>query len=252
MNVVYFVLHWLTTPTAYPYVIAVGISLAVAVSEIVSVFERDPVRALRTAGAFMLLVLNGIFVVVLLALVRYLKPDSNPLWTAVGVGIGLPVLLRTNFNLIKPLDGSASKGVGISFEEIYGRLQGFCRRRTDVSLAAQRIRTVDEAIKIVELSGLETRLRLLLEGGLLTIGEESQGYVDKIIDHPDYKDDRKSMLLTFAILNFGGDRMLENMVKEAKKGSQARANLSARASATKSAEKSLNSTKTKDAAAPVT
>jgi len=168
----------------------------------------------------MLLLLNGVFVFVLLALVRYLKPDSNPLWTAVAVGIGLPVLLRTNFNLIKPLDASSSTGVGISFEEIYGRLQAFCRRRTDVSLATQRIRTVDEAIKIVELSGLETRLRLLLEGGLLTIGEESQGYVDKIINHTEYNDDRKSMLLTFAILNFGGDRMLEEMVKEAKKRGQ--------------------------------
>ena len=220
-----FISELFATPTAISYLIAVGFSIALAISEIVSVFERDPVRALRTWGAFMLLFLNAAFVVVLLAIVLYLKPDSHPIWTAVGVGVGLPVLLRTNFTLIKPFDGSTTKGVGITFDEMYGRLQGFCRRRIDIALAARRVRTVDVAINTLELPQLEKRLRLLLEGGLLTVGEDegSDGYVDRIINHPEYLEARKRMLLAFAILNFGGDRMLEEMIREARKPNHLRA-----------------------------
>lgn len=217
MTVVDLIQSWLRTPLTVAYMIAAGISIVLAISEIVSVFERDPVRALKTWGAFMLLFLNAAFATILLAIVLYLVPNSNPFWTAIGVGVGLPVLLRTNFTLIKPFDGSTAKGVGITFDEMYGRLQGFCRRRVDIALAARRVRTVDQAIKAIQLSELAQRLRLLLEGGLLTVGEESQGYVDKIVNHSAYSEERKRMLLAFGILNFGGDRMLEEMLREARR-----------------------------------
>lgn len=210
---------------ALPYLIASGISAVLALAEIVSVFERDPARALRTWGAFWLIFLNTIFAAVLFGLVSYLSPaETNRYLASVGVGFGLPVLLRTNFTLIKPLDSTESKGIGITFDEMYGRLQGFFRRSIDVSLAARRVRTVEQAIERLPLADLEQKLRLLLEGGLLTVGEGSQGYVDKILKREGYDDRRKQMLLSFGILNYGGDRMLEEMVRRASRGGSQGAN----------------------------
>jgi len=42
---------WLVSLPWGLYLLAAGVSLALAVVEVVSVFERDPARALRTWGA---------------------------------------------------------------------------------------------------------------------------------------------------------------------------------------------------------
>jgi hypothetical protein len=252
------ILTQLATSGALPYLIAASISAVLALAEIVSVFERDPARALRTWGAFWLIFLNAAFASVLFALVSYLSPaESNRYLVSIGVGFGLPVLLRTNFTLIKPLDSTGGKGIGITFDEMYGRLQGFFRRSIDVSLAARRVRTVEQAIERLSLKDLEQKLRLLLEGGLLTVGEGSQGYVEKILNREGYDDRRKQMLLSFGILNYGGDRMLERMVKRAPRDSSEKANAGGALTATSVLNSSVNApapsqtTPEKDTTTPV-
>jgi hypothetical protein len=161
----------------------------------------------------LLLFLNALFVVLLLGLVRKLRPGDDYFWTSVAVGFGLPTLLRTRFTLIKPLPGSTGEGVEISLDQIYGRLQAFCKRRIDLALASQRVQLVEQAMHDLPLDVLVKRLRLLLEGGLQTVNPNAAGYVDKILQQPSYDDERKRMLLAFAILNQGDYRMLEQMLK---------------------------------------
>jgi hypothetical protein len=73
----------------------------------------------------------------------------------------------------------------------------------------------------LDLEALAKRLRLLLEGGLQTATADSAGYVDKVVYHPTYDEERKRMLLAFTILNRGGHRMLQEMIK-ANKGKRRR------------------------------
>ena len=162
---------WLASLPWGLYLLAAGVSLAVA--EVVSVFERDPVRALRIWGAAFLLLLNAAMAVLLLALVRSFWPGGDSPWTALAVGLGLPTLVRSRFTVMKPLPGTAgSEGVEIRLDELYERLQRFCRGRIDLALAGQRVRLVGQAVDRLELAELERRLRLLLEGGLVVTASD--------------------------------------------------------------------------------
>ena len=207
---------WLASLPWGLYLLAAGVSLAVA--EVVSVFERDPVRALRIWGAAFLLLLNAAMAVLLLALVRSFWPGGDSPWTALAVGLGLPTLVRSRFTVMKPLPGTAgSEGVEIRLDELYERLQRFCRGRIDLALAGQRVRLVGQAVDRLELAELERRLRLLLEGGLvLATSDKARQYVDRILAQEEYGEERKRMLLAFAILDHGGHQMLEEVLKEAR------------------------------------
>ena len=208
---------WLASVPWALYLLAIGASLALAVAEVVSAFEPDPVRALRTGGSILLLLLNVAMAVLLLALVRSFGGGGDSPWAALAIGLGVPTLVRTRFTVMRPLPGTAqSEGVEIRLDEIYERLQSFCRRRIDVALAGQRVRMVEQAMERLELEELERKSRLLLEGGLVVTASQASGYVDKILGKQEYDEERKRMLLSFAILNFGGHGMLEEMLKTAK------------------------------------
>jgi len=187
------------------YLLAGGISWVVAVAEIVTVFESNPVRALRTGGAVLLLMINAIFAVLVLTLIYTLFPDARSPLVALAVGIGLPILVRTRFTVFKPMPGTVgSEGIEVRLDEVYDRLQRFCRRIIDMALAAERVNLVDRAITEVEITELERRTRLLLEGGLvLAEPEKGREYVERIL-RADYTEDRKKMLLAFAILGSAG------------------------------------------------
>jgi len=201
---------------ATPYFIAAAFSGVVAIAEIVTVFENDSMRALKTWGSFLLVFLNVVFAVFLLFLVNTVggvTTGSSRFWVALGVGVGFPTLLRTRFTFIKPLPGSADEGIAVSLDELYGRLQRFCRRQIDQALATGRVQLVDEAMQRLELTTLENRLRLLLEGGLILAEAGAGTYVDRIVNHQDYTETRKKMLLAFGLLNYGGFNTLKQMLK---------------------------------------
>jgi hypothetical protein len=208
---------WLASVPWALYLLAAVASLVLAVSEVVSSFELDPVRALRTWGSTLLLLLNAAMAVLILALTRSFGGGGDSPWAALAIGLGVPTLVRTRFTVMKPLPGTAeSEGVEIRLDELYERLQSFCRRRIDVALAGQRVRMVEQAMDRLELEELERKSRLLLEGGLVVTASQASQYVDKILGKQEYDEERKRMLLSFAILNFGGHGMLEEMLKTAK------------------------------------
>lgn len=202
---------------ALPYLLAGGISFLVALAEIVTVFEKAPLRAVRTGGAVLLVLLNAAFAMLVLFLIYTLFPKADSPLVALAVGLGLPVLVRTRFTVFKPMPGTVgSEGIAIQLDDLYDRLQRFCRRQIDVALAAERVRLVDRAIREVEMSELERRARLLLEGGLvLTDPAKGREYVDRIL-RAEYAEERKKILLAFAILDHGGAPMLADMMRKPK------------------------------------
>lgn len=205
-----------------PYMLVASISTAIAISEIVTVFENDASRALKTWGSFLLIFLNVAFSILLLMMVNSVGNYgvSNRFWIALGVGLGFSTLLRTKFTFIKPLPGSADEGVAVSLDELYGRLQRFCRRQIDQRLATDRVQTVDEAMAQLDLAVLEQRLRLLLEGGLILADPNAAKYVDRILEQTTYTESRKKMLLAFGLLNYGGFNTLKKLLVVSKRQSK--------------------------------
>lgn len=207
---------WLISIPWAAYLVAGLVSMLVAIAEVVTVFEQDAQRALRTTGAALLIFINFATSILILALLGELGVEINT-WMGLGVGVGLSTLVRTRFTVLKPLPGSTSEGVDIQFDQLYERLQRFCRRWIDMSLASQRVHLVDQAIEYIPVAEMEQQLRLLLEGGLVTTSPEARQYVDKIMK-AGYNEERVRILLAFGILNYGGHHMLEGILKEAKKG----------------------------------
>jgi len=202
--------------TVLPYLLVATIGFVIAIAEIITVFENDAVRALRTGGSVLLIFLNALFAIALLAIVYGVRGEdtaNNRMWIALGVGLGFSTLLRTKFTFIKPLPGSNEEGLAVSLDELYDRLQRFCRRQIDQRLATDRVQTVDQAMTELELPILEQRLRLLLEGGLILADPSAATYVDRILTQTSYTESRKKMLLAFALLNYGGFKTLKKVLK---------------------------------------
>src|SRR2546422_11672020 len=91
--------------SAAPYLIAAAISMLIALAEIITVFENDALRALKTWGSLLLVFLSAAFAAFLLAAVPSLGrggTGDNRIWVTLGVGLRLSTVLRTDLTFIKP------------------------------------------------------------------------------------------------------------------------------------------------------
>jgi len=157
------ILAWFASWHAELYLITALMALVWATSEIVSTFAADPGRAMRTRGAALLLILNALFACLALAVTLALDPQATSPWVALGVGLVWQTLIRTRFNFIQPLPGEgASEGVGIPINELYNRLQDFCRRQIDREIVGERLRLIEQAVDQLDLQMLARRARLVL------------------------------------------------------------------------------------------
>ena len=208
-------LAWLASWHAELYMITGFMALVWAASEIVSTFAADPGRAMRTQGAALLLVMNVLFACLALAGVLSLAPQSATPWTALGVGLAWQTLIRTRFNVIQPLPGEgSSEGIGIPFNELYNRLQSFCRRQIDQEIVGERLRLIEQAVDRFGLDMLARRARLVLMSLVATSpGGNPDQYVQKILDS-DVSEESKEMLLIVTIINYGGPAILRDMLRK--------------------------------------
>ncbi len=210
-------LTWLAGHHVGLYLATALVAALWAVSEIVSTFAAQPVRALRTSGALLLVGLNAAFACLVLgaALATGLAPS---LWTAVGVGLAWQMLIRTRINFIQPLPGEgSSEAVGFRLDEMYTRLQAFCRRQIDRTLVSERVRLIEQALTMLDLEELARRAHLVLAALLATGPADPRNYVQKILNS-EMDEESKELLLVLTILDHGSPALLRDMIREAERG----------------------------------
>ena len=190
-------------------------------SEIIGKFNLDTWRALRTAGAWMLVGVNFLAALLSYLLVTALIPSANTWGAAILVGLAWPTVLRnTSIKLSQPIDNQGQKEAMVRFEEVYARIQNLAQLMINGVLTRQRLALAGE-LNTLTLKTLERHARQALV--LSPLQEEQKmpddSYVDEIIQRK-VDDTVKKALLIAVVLNYFGRDTLNDLIKKERKGNQ--------------------------------
>ncbi len=189
-------------------------------SEIIGKFNLDTWRALRTAGAWMLIGVNFLAALLSYGLVAALIPSANSWGAAILIGLAWPTVLRnTSIKLSQPIDNQGQKEAMVRFEEVYARIQNLAQLMINGVLTRQRLALAGE-LNTLTLKTLERHARQALV--LSPLQEEQKmpddSYVDEIIARQ-VDDAVKKALLIAVVLNYFGRDTLNDLIKKEKKES---------------------------------
>lgn len=187
-------------------------------SEIIGKFNLDTWRALRTAGAWMLIGVNFLAALLSYLLVTALIPSANTWGAAILVGLAWPTVLRnTSIKLSQPIDNQGQKEAMVRFEEVYARIQNLAQLMINGVLTRQRLALAGE-LNTLTLKTLERHARQALV--LSPLQEEQKmpddSYVDAIIQRQ-VDDTVKKALLIAVVLNYFGRDTLNDLIKKERK-----------------------------------
>lgn len=214
---------WLATVWAQPaaqmaaWALLAGVVGALwGLSEIVGVFKIETGRALRTGGAWLLILLNFTASSLIYLLAAEVLKDADGWLTAILVGIAWPTVFRNlSFKLAQPLDSSnINESAAVRLEEAYRSVQALAQQLINASLTSQRMKLAERVLKL-PLADLEKKARLAVIVSLLPVGQAgpSDDYVDKIMAREQDDDFKKALLVAFILQNFSRDA-LETMLPE--------------------------------------
>ena len=187
-------------------------------SEIIGKFNLDTWRALRTAGAWMLIGVNFLAALLSYGLVAALIPSANSWGAAILIGLAWPTVLRnTSIKLSQPIDNQGQKEAMVRFEEVYARIQNLAQLMINGVLTRQRLALAGE-LNTLTLKTLERHARQALV--LSPLQEEQKmpddSYVDEIIARQ-VDDAVKKALLIAVVLNYFGRDTLNDLIKKERK-----------------------------------
>ena len=199
------------------YAVTGALSGAWAIVEVVSTFEYRPIRALRTAGALLLIAVNAGVACLVLALVLEAAPElGGSMWTAVVVAFGWQALLRAQINLIQPLTGGSNEAVGVSINQFYSRLQRFCKRQIDRAQVGERLELLEGALGI-DLDSLTQRARLVSHALIIEEKADFEGYLRRM-DERDLPEDERKLLLASYLMESAGPGPLRELLRKRRGG----------------------------------
>ena len=119
------------------FLIAVILSLLLALTEVASAFRDRPWHAVFNPWAIPLYVLYGLLTI-LLGLVLFENDVLSINWTsAILLGLAGPALFKTQVKLFKPISGQ--EGASASLERLVSGVQQFCFAQINRGLAKERI-----------------------------------------------------------------------------------------------------------------
>lgn len=210
-------LHWLATIRAELYLLTGVMAMLWAASEVVVGYPEQPVRALRTGGAWLLMLANALFACLALAAALALIPGSASWWMALGVGLSWQAMLRGGIN-IQPLPISsavgASEGLGVPLNELYSRLQAFCVGQIQRSLVGERVALMERAIAKLDIPELARIARLVTAAQAVP---EAESYIQRLETDDSRPSEQREILLISLIISNHGAEILRGWVRERRK-----------------------------------
>lgn len=199
------------------YAVTAVMAILWAGSEVVIGYPDRPVRALRTWGAWLLMLANALFACLALAAGLTLIPGSASFWMALGVGLSWQAMLRGGIN-IQPVPISSTTGaggappLGIPLNELYTRLQAFCVGQIQRQLVGERVALMERSIAQLDVPDLARIARLLI-AALSPSAAEAEQYIQRIESEPNLSTERREIMLISLILDNGGDDLLRRRAR---------------------------------------
>lgn len=226
---------WLVAVHAEWYVVTALLGVIWAALEVATTYEEEAGRALRTGGAWLLMVTNAVLACLVLAMTLRLLNNAGSLWLALSVGFGWQAVLRSGIN-VQPLPLPTGKnlaasneeyeeeGLSIPLNEFYARIQRLCRRQINREIVSERVILVSEAVNVLDVKELAHEARVLM-GSFppATLEGDPQAYITKI-EQSDQLEELKEIMLIALILNYGGRGALQRILRQGKKNAPPEAN----------------------------
>ncbi|MCP4209899.1 MAG: hypothetical protein GY764_00325 [Halieaceae bacterium] len=223
---------WLTTLWAAPAaqllawsLVAGLIGLLWGLGEIVGAFKIETGRAMRTGGAWLLILMNFAAAMATYLLVASVVENANTWLTAIAVGLAWPTVIRnTTLKLAQPLQGDEASGdFALRFEQAYAAVQSLARQLINATLTRQRMKLVTRATKL-DLSELEGKARVAVIASPLPTegGGPPDDFINRIMAREVGDDIKKAMLAAF-ILQWFDRNTLDDMLKVQRRKQRTRA-----------------------------
>lgn len=196
--------------------LAGAIGLLWGFAEIIGSFKNETGRALRTSGAWLLLILNFVAAMGTFLLVANVIPGANSWLAAVACGLAWPTILRnTTIKLVQPLQSTPEdETFTLRFEQAYGSVQMLARQLINAALIRQRMKLVTKAIEM-DLTELEMQSRLAVIASPLSPadGGPTEEFIARIMQRDDSDEIKKALLAVFILGSFGR-ATLDDMLRE--------------------------------------
>lgn len=198
------------------YAVTALMAILWAASEVIIGSPEQPMRALRTRGAAVLMLTNALFACLALGAALALIPGSASFWTALGVGLAWQSMLRGGIN-IQPLPLSPgagdSEGMGVPLNELYKRLQGFCVDQIRRQLVEERVELMERAIARLDIPEL-ARVARLVTVALGSGSAEAEQFISRLESEQDRPEEQREIMLISLILDKGGGDILHGRLRQ--------------------------------------
>jgi hypothetical protein len=133
--------------TLAPYLVVGTLGAAVGLAELSKTFSDYPREAIAARWGQYLIWLNAIAAMFAFFVARLYAPsDTNIILLILGVGLGFPALIRTNFTYAKELGGKGSADSSVNIGWLYEQFQYLCKKQIDLELMAYRRMLVDRLL----------------------------------------------------------------------------------------------------------
>ena len=210
--------------------LSAAVGVVWGLSELVSAFALDTGYALRTLGAWLLLLVNAFAPAFIYVLAASFFPDLYAWQAAVAIGLAWPVVIRNlHFNFSARIADAASddpvdQAASVRFEQIYTNFQSLAYRMINAQLAHQRAGLITRVVTDCDLNDLEAHARRLCIAQPVPMRDEREnenlsnercsGYIDDIMMRESV--DEKKMYLSAFIINHFGRASLEEFIRQQK------------------------------------
>jgi len=201
---------WLSNQTFLLSLLSGAVGAAWALSEVMGEFKAETARALRTSGAWLLVLVNFLAAAVIFRLAVELTPTLRAWPMALFIGFAWPTIFRNlSLKLTQPISATDSDATAIRLEQAYGNVQRLALQLINSVLTRQRMRLLSRVMQF-SLTDLERYARRM---SAISPQQISQDFIDKVMQRAIDDDAKKAHLVALLMDNFTRDA-IDDFIKE--------------------------------------
>ncbi|MGH9936285.1 MAG: hypothetical protein ACREAM_08565 [Blastocatellia bacterium] len=208
-------LAWLNNPAFWLAALAGAVGAVWALSEIVEEFRAETGRALRTSGAWLLVIVNFIAAAVIFLLAINLAPAARNWPSALFIGLAWPTVFRNvTLKLAQPLgEAKDAETAAIRLEQAYANVQKLALQLINSVLTRQRARLLGEALRF-DLEDIVKYARQMVAISPRQLDDKLK-WIDSLLER-NIDEDAKKTYLAALVMNDFTRGALDDFIRERK------------------------------------
>lgn len=205
---------WFDNPAFGLTMLAGAVGALWAIGEIIGEFRAETGRALRTWGAWMLVLVNFIAASVIFLVSSSLAQGDLTWKSALAIGIAWPTVFRNlSLKLTQPISETAENGNAVvRLEQLYANIQKLSLQLINSVLTRQRTRLLTKTLGY-DLNDIEKYVRRMTA---MSPQPVDSSYIDRVMQRPEDEEVKKAFLAAF-LMNTFTRSAIEDFLREYKK-----------------------------------